>query len=141
MILCYYRYLFYSDWQTPAKIGRCDMDGTDLRILVDGSDLRWPNGLAIDYSADRIYWADANIDIIESIYLNGTGRQKTEPVSKHIFGLDVTDEFIYWTDWLSKSITRAKKSNVSEQTIFRGNYGALMEIRVYDKSRQNGKQK
>lgn len=135
--LCF-RYLFYTDWDTPAKIGRANMDGTDLTILINGSDIAWPNGLSVDYAENKIYWADAKIDRIESINLDGTGRTVMVPKTEHSFGLAVDNEYIYWTDWLTKSINRANKKNTSEIVPIRGEYGGLMDLQIYDKALQNG---
>ena len=35
------------------------MDGTGMRLLVEGKNIEWPNGLSIDYAEDKIYWVDA----------------------------------------------------------------------------------
>ena len=50
------------------------MDGTGRRILVQGGGLTWPNGLAIDYHAQKVYWADARTDSIECVDFNGANR-------------------------------------------------------------------
>lgn len=44
------------------------MDGSN-RILLVSSDIGWPNGIAIDLSTDRLYWADAMLNRIEFISL------------------------------------------------------------------------
>ena len=41
------------------KISRASFDGTNVVVLVKSS-LRWPNGIVVDESAKRIYWADAD---------------------------------------------------------------------------------
>ena len=46
--------LFYSDWDDKAPlIGRTNMDGTDHKVLFTTPQVRWPNGLSIDYIAHR----------------------------------------------------------------------------------------
>ena len=57
--MLFFRYLFYTDWAQPARIGRANMDGTDIRLLIEGDNIEWPNGLSIDYTEDKIYWVDA----------------------------------------------------------------------------------
>ena len=81
--------LFYTDWQKPARIGRVNMDGTGAVLLVNGTELSWPNGLAIDYAAERLYWADGDIDRIESIRFNGSERTIVLSSVRHTFGLAV----------------------------------------------------
>ena len=69
--------MFWSDWGSEPKIERSDMAGKNRMVLVRDSEivrLGWPNGLTIDYSTDRLYWADAREDVIERINLDGTNR-------------------------------------------------------------------
>lgn len=49
------------------------MDGTDRKVLI-GTDLTWPNGLAIDFDKRRLYWDDAGTQRIEYSNLDGKGR-------------------------------------------------------------------
>lgn len=84
MLFCIFSYLFIADWiQTPlvesgsqlrAKIERTKLDGSDRKILI-GREIVWPNGLAIDYENDWLYWCDAYYDKIERVRYNGADRQ------------------------------------------------------------------
>ena len=47
----------------------------------------WPNGLCIDYDARRLYWADAQLDRIETSDLNGRNRVLLIENVPHPFGL------------------------------------------------------
>lgn len=49
------------------------MDGRGRKTLVDS--VNWPTGLSIDYPARRLYWADPKALSIDSIMLDGRGRQ------------------------------------------------------------------
>lgn len=123
----------------PAKIGRLDMDGTNQLILVNGHNISWPNGLAIDN--ERLYWTDAKFDRIESINFDGSDRKVVIPSTQHTFGLAVDNTYIYWSDWLSQSIHRVpKKPNGANDTAhtftLRKEYSGLMEIQIYDKDLQ-----
>lgn len=51
------------------------MDGSDRKTIISEG-VFWPNGLAIDYSSNRLYWADAKHHVIESSNLDGTDRKK-----------------------------------------------------------------
>ena len=51
--------------------------------------LGWPNGLCLDYEARRIYWADAQLDRIETSDLNGKNRVTLVERVTHPFGLSV----------------------------------------------------
>lgn len=57
-----------------AKIERAGMDGEGRRVLVD-TNLKWPNGLAIDHSRQLLYWLDASTKSIEMAGLDGSRRK------------------------------------------------------------------
>lgn len=50
------------------------MDGKE-RLTIVNTSLFWPNGLAIDYAASRLYWVDAKHHVIESAKLDGSHRK------------------------------------------------------------------
>lgn len=56
--------MYWTDWGEMPKIERANLDGTDRVVLLNTS-LGWPNGLAIDYVAGKLYWGDAKTDKIE----------------------------------------------------------------------------
>lgn len=56
--------MYWTDWGDHPKIERANLDGTDRVVLLNSS-LGWPNGLAIDYAAGKLYWGDAKTDKIE----------------------------------------------------------------------------
>ncbi|KAM3721677.1 Low-density lipoprotein receptor-related protein [Dirofilaria immitis] len=59
-------YLYFTEWSLQAYIGRVSLDGSPQ--LVDPieklaeNDLGWPNALAIDFFADKLFWADAHLN-------------------------------------------------------------------------------
>lgn len=57
------------------------MDGSNRIALITESILR-PNGLCVDYPAERIYWADAKHHVIESSKLDGSERRKVNKFYK-----------------------------------------------------------
>ena len=97
-----YRWLYWSDWGFPARIERCSLDGQDRETLI-GTGLVWPNALTIDLDQQILYWADANLDKIESSFVNGSNRQiitQSNVDVQHPFSITHFDEVLYWTDWL-----------------------------------------
>lgn len=51
------------------------MDGSNRRVILT-QNIFWPNGLAIDFEEDRIYWTEAKHHFIESSDLDGSRRQQ-----------------------------------------------------------------
>ena len=50
------------------------MDGND-RVIIANTSLFWPNGLTVDYAAEKLYWADAKHHVIECSNLDGSHRR------------------------------------------------------------------
>ncbi|CAB0016513.1 unnamed protein product, partial [Nesidiocoris tenuis] len=57
--------MFWSDWFEPRpKIEKSSLDGSSRTLLVKDH-LGWPNNLALDIPAKKVYWCDAKTDKIE----------------------------------------------------------------------------
>ncbi|XP_064634178.1 low-density lipoprotein receptor-related protein 4-like isoform X2 [Lineus longissimus] len=129
--------MFWTDWGTPPKIERAYLDGSHRKSLID-TELGWPNGLAVDADAKRLYWADANLDRIETSDLNGKNRVQLIQQVTHPFGLTVFGNYVYWTDWQTRSIQRADKSTGEDRSTIQGNMDGLMDIHVVSPLKQTG---
>ncbi|KAK7480297.1 hypothetical protein BaRGS_00028465, partial [Batillaria attramentaria] len=93
------RVMYWTDWGSSPKIEKANYDGSSRHILVSGA-IQIPNGLAIDRKGGRLYFCDAATHTIESIDTNGNGRHVLfRDNSAHFFGLFLTDEYIYYSDW------------------------------------------
>jgi len=68
------RRIYWTDRGIGAQIESAALDGTDRNVVISSS-LVWPNGLAIDRLEHRLYWADAQLDRIEMVFVNGSGRR------------------------------------------------------------------
>ena len=107
--------MYWSDWGEPAMIERASMDGS-ARMVLHNTGLTWPNGLAIDYQLQRLYWADAFTDRIEYSSVDGTGREillTSAHGLQHPFGITISGDQIYWTDSANSSIYTAHKQAAS----------------------------
>lgn len=67
-------YMYWSDWGKKPQIERAAMDGT-MRVTLISLNLTWPNGLAIDHLAGKLYWTDGGTKAIECSNLDGSGRR------------------------------------------------------------------
>lgn len=110
-------------------------DPTTRQILVE-KNIEWPNGLAIDYQTERLWWVDAKLSSIESINLDGTDRKTIVSIKDgslgHPFSLAVFGESIFWTEWNKKLIYQSTKMNPNDKTIVKRIEGDLspMDIKV-----------
>ena len=82
------RLMFWSDWGVAPRIERAHLDGTGRSSIISDH-VGWPNGLCIDTTAKKIYWADARLDRIESAGLRGENRKQLVTNLPHPFGLAV----------------------------------------------------
>lgn len=80
-----FRFMYWTDWGASPKIERAGMDASN-RLVIISSNLTWPNGLAIDYESQRLYWADAGMKTIEYAVLDGSNRKVREPFLKRVSG-------------------------------------------------------
>lgn len=138
VFVCSRRLLYWTDWGQSHKIERSFLDGSN-RVAIVTSELGWPNGLAIDYEGQRLYWADAQLDRIETSDLSGRFRVQLVQGATHPFGLTQLGGFLYWTDWRSKSIERVDKATGKQRSVLRHGLEGLMEIRAVAREKQLGK--
>jgi DNA-binding beta-propeller fold protein YncE len=93
--------LFYADVNIDA-IRRVNMkDTTDSKIIVS-TGLNTPNGIAVDWLANNLYWTDTAMKKIEVSRLDGTSRKVilTENLDDpRAIILYPKRGFIFWADW------------------------------------------
>ena len=73
--------MYWTDWgSTNPQIEKARMDGSEREVIINNKmlkgdkniQIKWPNGLTIDFDTDEIYWCDAFMDIIVKMDLNGS---------------------------------------------------------------------
>ena len=104
--------MYWSDWGEPAKIERASMDGNNREVLHD-TDLTWPNGLAIDYDLQRLYWVDSYYRKIEFSDVDGHRRDVLLYLESGFpFFITISGDQIYWTDLANRTVHSAHKEFV-----------------------------
>lgn len=128
--------VFWTDWGPNPKIERADMDGNNRKSLIV-DEIFWPNGLTIDYTESKIYWADAKHHVIERASFDGRDRKRvTKKDLPHPFAITLFEDAVYWTDWHTKSISTVnKKTGMGMQTVHAG-LNVPMDIHSYHPLRQ-----
>uniref|UniRef100_A0A8C4T9C2 Low-density lipoprotein receptor-related protein 2 n=1 Tax=Erpetoichthys calabaricus TaxID=27687 RepID=A0A8C4T9C2_ERPCA len=132
-------YIFWTDWFRPAKIMRAWCDGSHASSIVNTT-LGWPNGLAIDWSALRLYWVDAFFDKIEHSTFGGADRRTLPRINQmtHPFGMTIFGAYAYVTDWRLGGIIRVRKTDGGDATILRRGISRIMHVRSYNANYQSG---
>nr|AVH84929.1 vitellogenin receptor [Harmonia axyridis] len=127
--------MFWSDWGYPARIARAYMDGSSDRSFVSDN-IHWPNGLAIDYPNQRLYWTDAKAMTLESINLDGTDRRIVlEAVVKFPYAIAVFENRLYWSDWHTHSIQSCDKfTGKDHHTIIKEKKENIYGLSIYHSS-------
>ncbi len=67
-------YVFWSDVGRNPMIARSSLAGSNFKRIIT-TDIKWPNGLTIDFDEEKLYWADAFYDKIERCDFDGNFRQ------------------------------------------------------------------
>lgn len=76
--------MFWSDWGQNPRIERAFMDGTVRQVIVS-TKLYWPNGLALDYTTRRVYFADAYLKYID--YCDYDGNNRNQVMASDMVGI------------------------------------------------------
>lgn len=92
------------------------MDGAN-RMVIHSTNLVWPNALTLDIETQTLYWADANLDRIESSGVDGTNRQVLSQTGVSIdspFGIALIDsDSLVFTDRSSHTLKQVDVRNRS----------------------------
>ena len=121
--------MYWSDWGEEARIERAGMDGSN-RTVLHNTGLVWPNGITIDYTNQKLYWIDANLDTLEYSNVDGTGRTLLEQGGEifHPFSITLEKDYLFWTDWQEMAIFTRHKDlpndtiiSVYDQLVYRPN--------------------
>ncbi|XP_059051418.1 nidogen-like [Achroia grisella] len=97
--------VFWSDWnRLGAKIEWANMDGSQRGVFLDQSDVKLPNSLAIDWSRDRLCYADAGLSAIKCVGIDTLERVTIATNCTYPFGLAISGNKFYWTDWRTLQI-------------------------------------
>lgn len=128
-------YLFYSDWnEEMPHIGRADMNGQNSQILFRRPMVQWPNGLTIDYVANRLYWTDAKKDSISSCRFDGSDYKvviENRPEISHPFGLTIFKNLLFWDDWTHHALFMADKDSGKGVAQVASNLKGVMDVKAF----------
>lgn len=132
--------LFWTDWDSEApRIEAASMDGTERRLVVKIKPGSWPNGIALDSIARRIYWIDAKSDALSCVRYDGkdlrtilTGNQYLS----HPFAVNLFENNVYWSDWRTNSLVRANKWNGTQVQVVINTFTNPFDVKIIHPSRQ-----
>ena len=117
------------------------MDGLERQVVIDSSSrLSWPNGLTIDYSSDRIFWADSKEDYIGSSNLDGSHIVIVADHIQNPYGIAVFEDSVYWSNYKGGQIFRANKFTGSNKHEYQDGFFEPKDLQiVHALLQKNGK--
>ncbi|XP_042234598.1 low-density lipoprotein receptor-related protein 4-like [Homarus americanus] len=127
--------LIWTDWGTNPRIERAYLDGSERQVII-GEELYWPNGITIDYPTETLYWVDAKQQAIEAAQIDGTNRRKILGGLPHPFAITVFEDYLYWTDWRTRSIHTVNKRTGKGHTDIHKRLAFPMDIHCMHRERQ-----
>ncbi|KAJ8349711.1 hypothetical protein SKAU_G00248410 [Synaphobranchus kaupii] len=112
--------MFWTNWnEQKPSIVRSTLVGSNMLIIVS-TEILAPNGLTIDYKAEKLYFSDGSLGKIERCEYDGSQRHvivKSEPGT--FFGLAIYGHFIFWSDWVRRAVLRANKYTGGDMKVLR----------------------
>ena len=110
-IVC--RVMYWSDWGRNPRLEIASMDGSERRDFVI-TDISQPNGISIDLVSQRVYWSDSDLDKLEFIGFDGSGRTAVETGATGLqqpFAVSVGGDVLFWSDWDTNSVYATHKEH------------------------------
>ena len=119
-------YIFYADVNVDA-IRRVNMKNCSDTKTIISSGLNTPNGLAVDWLANNIYFSDTIEKVIEVCRLDGSSRKtliKEDLDDPRAIILYPKKGFMFWADWSHiPRIERAMMDGTERRKIINSNLG------------------
>ncbi len=112
------------------------MDGSSRSVIIN-TGLSNTYALTIDYGAQTVYWADYELDKIESVQVNGSSRTvitTTDVISPT--GIAFYEGVVYWSDQSSYRIKSVPVGYPENVTILSNVNYIPYEIHVVSQQRQ-----
>lgn len=118
--------IFYTDVKNQ-RIQTVNMKNLTENKIVINQNVSAPNGIAIDWIAENMYWTDTQLAVVEVAKIDGTSRtvivkdNLSEPRSVAVFP---KRGFLYWTEWGKEpKIEKAFMDGSARKTIVIDNLG------------------
>ncbi|XP_063967314.1 sushi, von Willebrand factor type A, EGF and pentraxin domain-containing protein 1-like [Lytechinus pictus] len=127
--------MFWTEFGPPSQLERANLDGTGHMLIKTG--LNSPNGLAIDFINDRLFYATRGDGVINSVDFDGLESQRIYQKSgAKYFDIELFRGYLYFTEWGTDSglhaVSLTKQELVKSMHVSKVAYG----VRMYDDTRQ-----
>ncbi|XP_078607783.1 uncharacterized protein LOC144879831 isoform X2 [Branchiostoma floridae x Branchiostoma japonicum] len=130
-------FIFWTDCGSSPRVVRANRDGRGLAVIAS-TNLVKPYAIAVDSAEAKVYWGDGSRGVIERADMDGSNRESFLTIqggSANMYGLDVDESHVYFTDWATPSCLHvvSKAAPAADYTVVGGvpllQY--LTDVRVY----------
>ncbi|CAH1269034.1 LRP4 [Branchiostoma lanceolatum] len=130
-------FIFWTDCGSSPRVVRANRDGSGLAVIAS-TNLVKPYAIAVDAGEAKVYWGDGSRGVIERSDMDGSNRESFLTIqggSANMYGLDVDESHVYFTDWATPSCLHvvSKAAPAADYTVVGGvpllQY--LTDVRVY----------
>ena len=117
-------------WATREKIQRGDLDGSNIEDVIN----RQAEGIALDATNGKLYWAHADNGIFRANLADGTNIEQVIDddvwsIAGGNIALDIAGGKMYWTNGETNSIFRANLDGTNVEELLKvGNDGSPVDI-------------
>ncbi|KAK7065937.1 Low-density lipoprotein receptor-related protein 4, partial [Halocaridina rubra] len=111
--------LFFTDIHLDA-IRVVSLKNLSHPWTVVGHGSNPPDGIAVDWVADNLYWTDAGRKVVEISRLNGSSRKviiKSQLLEPRAIAVFPSEGYMFWTDWGNKSKIERSYLDGSNRTV------------------------
>ena len=111
---CDTKTMYFTDVYN-GHINMANLDGTNVQTIV--SNLKSPEGLAVDWLSKNIYWTDSGMNTLSVSGSDGTYKKTlfdSDMRNPRAIVLDPAQGYMYWTDW-SRDAPQIEKAMMDGQ--------------------------
>ncbi|KAG8174602.1 hypothetical protein JTE90_024849, partial [Oedothorax gibbosus] len=130
-------FMFWSDHGFVWKIERCNMDGTNRKVIVK-EDIAFVDSLAIDLDRQRVFWVDQIKNYLSSVKFDGNHRRNLITQLKIPISIDIYGQHVYFVTYQTghQAVYKASKVDGSGLTKVFDGKETLWSLKVFDPSKQ-----
>ncbi|XP_076435319.1 low-density lipoprotein receptor-related protein 5-like [Babylonia areolata] len=132
--------IYWTDLGLPSLVKptleSANMDGSERRVLVSGDALGRPNHVFIDYTKDKLYWADSARNKVMQYDLNSGqwGTFFALPRFK-VYGITLYRNYLLWTDMEDMNGIHMARLDIKRRvrSIIHPGYGRAADLITVDR--------
>ncbi|XP_071172639.1 von Willebrand factor D and EGF domain-containing protein-like [Mytilus edulis] len=106
-------WIFFTN--EPGNIEKCKLDGSMRQLIITSAD--YPLNIALDVKTETLFWTDIGLHQIKSATFDGNNI-KTIVDAQSPLGIDIYNDFIYYSQWKDKEIYKINKDGTNKLLLY-----------------------